>query len=207
MKPCGESIRVMHPLFREGQGGSIPTSPLQLRVEEIEMRTAQQLNRLWHSVLPETHYAGLRAGNHTVCYSATFDDNAYAVAIWTDPVNRSISDGKTIELRRLAIAPDAPKFTASRLLAVMVRLLRRRFPDIERAISYQAIAHHGGTIYKAAGWTATAYSRFQPWKKRKTRTRDGVFQHKASDRSPPQTVSDKQRWEKILRVCQDGVRQ
>ena len=196
---CGESIRVMHPLFQVGQGGSIPTSPLQLRLEQIDLRLAMQLNRLWHSVLPATHYAGLKAGNHTVAYAAVCGRLIYAVAIWTDPVNRTLANGTTIELRRLAIAPDAPRYTASRLLGVMCRLIRNKWPELLIAVSYQACAVHSGTIYKAAGWLNAAYSKFTPWKKRKTRTRDGVFQHKSSDRSPPQIESDKIRWERRLR--------
>lgn len=44
----GESIRVMHPLFPSGnEGGSIPTSPLSMRVERINYLTANELNRKW----------------------------------------------------------------------------------------------------------------------------------------------------------------
>ena len=194
----GDSIRVVHPLFQEEGSGSTPTSPLQLQVNECDTRRAAMLNQCWHSALPNTYLANLLCGFHSVCFSADFSGFSYAVAIWSDPVQQALANGSTIELRRLAIADDAPKFTASRMLAVMVRLIRVKFPDVRKAISYQAVGIHLGTIYKASGWTQAAYVKFQPWNERKTRKRDGVFQHKHSQRQPAQIKTDKIRWEKLL---------
>jgi len=190
MNNRAESIRVMHPLFQEGEGGPTPTSALQMRVEPCPLTMAMELNAKWHSVLPKTHFANLKAGFHSICYAAEFNGITYAVSIWSDPVNRSLCDGKTIELRRLAIAPDAPKNTASRMLSIMTRLLAKRFPELARAVSYQAVDVHRGTIYKAAGWTQTVFVKFTPWD-RKTAGKRGR-------RRDPQTKSDKQRWEKEL---------
>ena len=52
MIPSGESIRVVHPLFQEEGGGSIPTSPLQLYIGRLHYKTAEGLVREWHSRLP-----------------------------------------------------------------------------------------------------------------------------------------------------------
>jgi hypothetical protein len=57
-----------------------------------------------------------------------------------------------MELRRMACGPDAPKNTASRMLAIMTRQLHLYFPLCPRVISYQDTEVHTGTIYKAAGW-------------------------------------------------------
>ncbi len=98
-----------HQLFQAEGGGSIPTSALSLRIEEIEMRLAKDLNERWHSMLPRTDLGNLLCGNTSAAYAAEFDGYYFAVAIFSQPIIRAIAkDGKTIELRRLAICADAP---------------------------------------------------------------------------------------------------
>jgi len=142
---------------------------------------AQDLNFLWHSVLPIVSLGWL---SRYVAYGAEFKGQWYAVAIWTDPIaaNRLTDGAKLLELRRFAIAPDAPKNTASRMLGIMRRKLKVKFPDVIRLISYQAEEHHVGTIYKASGWSPVARSEYQEW-------------HPGASRAEPQTKSDKVRWE------------
>ena len=181
MKQCGDDITVLYPLFQEENGGSIPTSPLQLNLIVISPRLAGELNRLWHSVLPETILFNIQGG---ICYGAEYQEKWYAVAIWTKPIaaNRLKDGDKMLELRRLAIADNAPKNTASRMLSIMRKLIKKRFPDIKKLISYQAEEHHTGTIYKAAGWSAVAKSDYARW-------------HPGEIRNPAQTISSKIRWE------------
>jgi hypothetical protein len=76
----------------------------------------------------------------------------YAVAAWSNPVARLLPQLSWMELRRFAIAPDAPRFTASRMLAWMRRDIANRFPSVVKLISYQDLDVHAGTIYKASGW-------------------------------------------------------
>lgn len=92
-----------------------------------------------------------------VAYRAAFDGITYAVALWNSPSARTLA-GSCIELRRMAVAPDAPHCTASRFLSEMVKRLRVEFPAYERAISYQDRQVHTGTIYRAAGWDAAHVS-------------------------------------------------
>lgn len=194
-----DSTRVVCPLFQMGEGGSIPTSALQLTVIEIPVEQARSLNAYWHSLLPRTSPANINGNRFVVCYGAEFESKLYAVAIWTSPIagNRLKDGNRLIELRRFAIAPDSPKNSASRLLAVMCRLITRKFPSLIKAISYQAIDQHKGTIYKAAGWIAVASSKSQSWHTNAVRFRDGKFYREAG-RAEPQTLSEKIRWEKIL---------
>ncbi len=147
-----ESIRVMHPHVQAGEGGSIPTSALQLWVSPVSFPEAQSLNRRWHSRLPEIGDPPSMM-NASRCFAAVFEGAAYAAAIWTHPVARLLPQTTWLELRRLAIAPDAPRNTASRFLSVMTRLLRRERPWLVRLISYQDTESHTGAIYRAAGWT------------------------------------------------------
>jgi hypothetical protein len=74
------------------------------------------------------------------------------VAAWSNPVARLLPQQTWLELRRFAIAPDAPRFTASRMLGWMRRDILKRFPGVIRLVSYQDLQAHTGTIYKASGW-------------------------------------------------------
>lgn len=194
MKPNkrADGVVVAHPLFQAEGGGSTPTSALQLRFVEIEMRRAAELNAKWHSMLPRTDLGNLLCGTTSVAYAADSEGLYYAVAIWTQPIIRALCDGHTIELRRLAISADAPKNTASRMLAITCRLVRQKFPQLAKAVSYLAVDVHQGTIYKAAGWTpvgkivAARPQRFSNINKNTRAT------------APLQTQSAKQRWEKML---------
>ena len=188
MARVGSAV-VARPLFQEERSGSTPTSTLQLRIEEIDMRKAQDLNRQWHSMLPRTDLGNLLCGRTSVAYVAEFDGRQFAVGIWSQPIIRAICDGRTIELRRLAICDDAPKNTASRMLAVMSRLVRRKWPHLAKAVSYLAVDVHVGTIYKAAGWRPVGEivsARPQRFSNVNRNTRATA---------PLQTTSRKQRWE------------
>jgi hypothetical protein len=153
----------------------------------VDMRRAQELNQLWHSMLPRTDLGNLLCGNMSVAYAAECNGRHFAIAIWSQPIIASLCDGTTIELRRLAIDNEAPKNTASRMLAIMRRLLKIKFHSLRRLISYLAIDVHSGTIYKAAGWVpvgkvvAARPQRFYGSPQRAT--------------GPLQTKSRKQRWE------------
>ena len=147
---CADSIRAVCPLFQGEGGGSTPTSALQLQVNRMESKKAVVLNNLWHSRLPE-----LTNWQQCFDYSAQYDGLFYAVALWGQPIARMLNGRGWLELRRMAIADDAPKNTASRMIGYMVRDIRRNRPDICRLISYQDTAVHAGTIYAASGWNKT----------------------------------------------------
>jgi hypothetical protein len=150
-------------------------------VDRITKEKFYELNRKWHSRLP-------RCGNTWIgfAYGAIFEESIYAVAWWSHPVARMLGDGKTLELRRMAVGPDAPKCTASRFLAVMTRLIHREHPEVTRLVSYQDTEVHAGTIYKAAGWTPEGFRRGSEWA------------CPSRFRPENQHVADKIRWEKTL---------
>lgn len=142
-----DDVRVAYPLFQEGNGGSIPTSALDLFFREISRDQFVALNSLWHSRLPKVGASQFRA-----IYGAEYQGIFWAVAAWSNPVARLLPQTTWLELRRMAIAPGAPKNTASRMIGWMVRSIRKRFPAVVRLISYQDCDVHTGTIYKASGW-------------------------------------------------------
>ncbi len=177
-----DGVRVAYPLFQAEGGGSTPTSALQLRVGEIQFSLAKKLNRLWHSRLPL-----LTSPQCRVSYAAEFDGIYYVAAVWSRPMAMANPQYEWLELQRYAIAPDAPKNTASRVLSVMTRLIRTRFPEITRLISYQDTESHSGSIYKAAGWTPTLGTKFTDWTNSKR------------VRAVAQSTAPKQRWEKTIK--------
>lgn len=187
MSNGAESVRVAYPLFQAGGGGSTPTSALQLRLEEIDFLDAKALNRLWHSRLPRLGTGCIRK-QPFLCFAAGFDERWYATAIWSNPVARLLPQKRWLELRRLAIAPDAPRNTASRMLGVMARLIRTARPEVCRLISYQDTEAHTGGIYRAAGW-AKAYPR--------SKSSTG-WDMPGRRRPASQSDADKQRWEKVM---------
>lgn len=189
---CGESIRVVHPLFQAGRSGSSPTSPLQLHLGWILPTLGVRLNELWHSRLP-CFTAPL---GKFEAIGAEHDGVFYAVAIWSWPVARMLNRCRNeyYELRRLAIAPDAPKNTASRMLRVMRLMIARDKPLIRNLISYQDTAVHSGTIYKAAGWEPVRKSSAEEWT-RPSRTRRKL-----------QSAASKVRWQITIRPESEPAR-
>ena len=181
MDKCGDSIRVVHPLFHEEGSGSIPTSPLQLHFGEITLKQAKLLNEHWHSRLPA--YTQTQS---IVCFGAEFMGIFYAAAIWSSPSSASLPSD-WLELKRMAIAEDAPKNTASRMIGWIIREIREKYPLCPKLISYQDTEVHAGTIYKAAGWYAAHTSKGDTWRGRKNRLR-----------GKEQTTSPKVRWEFAL---------
>lgn len=144
------SSRILHPLFSDGS--LIIPNDLKARdllFEECPRDFAVQLNSEWHSRLPIIKMWKLRVSH---AFHAYYANVTYAVALWSNPISATLPQ-HWIELRRMACAPDAPKFTASRFLGWMVRWFKQNEPEHERCISYQDTSIHKGIIYKASGWT------------------------------------------------------
>lgn len=160
-----------------------PKSPKELRVLPIGVDFAMKYNEQWHSRLPQTQKGNLTRNRHFFFYGAEYKDNCFAVAIWTTPVanNRLAKDEVWLELRRLAISDDAPKFTATWMLSKMIKKIKKDYPEITKLISYQDTSVHSGTIYAAANWELDGKTK-------------GVDWNKTRDRKPSQSISDKLRW-------------
>lgn len=180
----GDGVRDARSLFQATGGGSIPTSPLQLHLDVIDFATAKRLNRLWHSRLPRFG-TGFIDNQPFLCFGAVFDSRYYATAIWSNPVARNLPQDVWLELRRLAVAPDAPRNTPSRMLGVMTRLVHRFRPEVVRLVSYQDTEVHTGAIYRAAGWVPTAKG-------------GGGWDRPSRPRPPSQSEAIKQRWERAI---------
>ena len=157
---------------------------MDFNLSECHVDLAMHLNDQWHSVLPDTVKSNLLRNKRKVFYVLEYDGRYYAAAIWTDPVAANRLSFESLELRRLAIADDAPKNTATRMLALMRRDIKNRWPELQKVISYQAVDHHHGTIYKADNWVPANTGTNVEWST-KTRKRNAL-----------QTTSKKIRWER-----------
>lgn len=185
-----ESVdRSAHPLFHAGGGGSIPTSALALTFYPTDRKTFAEWNLRWHSRLPK-----IGASQGRVFYAAECDNRIYAVAMWSNPVARLLPQRTWLELRRFAIAEDAPKNTASRMLGWMCRDVRRRFPEVVRLISYQDMHVHAGTIYKASGWKHAENFEVRALGWKPTTGWASRFRAGRTD----QAMAPRMRWEKVL---------
>lgn len=185
MTTSAESAPAARSLFQAAGGGSTPTSALQLTLDTMDFADAIRLNRAWHSRLSELGVGCVKTQPY-LCFGAEFDGRVYAVAIWSNPVARSLPQSEWLELRRLAISGDAPRNTASRMLGVMARLVRRLRPHVVRLISYQDTEVHTGAIYRAAGWVPVVV------------TAGGEWDTPTRPRPKSQSAAKKVRWEKSL---------
>lgn len=137
----------------EAQPIGRPSKASQLIVEPCPVAHARELIQRWHSRLPN-----VQRGPWMHAFRAHWNGFTYGVALWHNPSARSLPQS-WIELRRLAVAPDAPHCTASRMLGQMAQWIRVNAPDCDRLISYQDAEVHTGTIYSAAGWNRAYFSK------------------------------------------------
>ncbi len=142
-----------------------PQSTKEMRLHEISVDKAMMYNELWHSRLPITSHSNMIRNTRKIFYGAEYNGHCFASAMWTDPVanNRLSKKYIWIELRRLAIAPDAPKFAATWMIAKMIKDIKKKFPEVTRLVSYQDSEVHTGIIYSAANWKKDTVSTFKEW--------------------------------------------
>ena len=171
-----------------------PDSPKQFTFEVIRAQTACLLNQQWHSRLPIIDWSNVVRNTHYVCFGAKHNDEFYASAIWSSPVaqNRFKYGKQILELRRLAISPEAPRNTATRMLAFMRKHIVKTMPDIALLVSYQDTEVHLGTIYKADNWVATSVSEGTSWTNEKRQ------------RNKDQSLADKVRWEYKIKEFEES---
>ncbi len=143
------------------EGGSIPTSPLQLRKRDWTVGGCDRT--IAEAFVIEHHYA--RGTSNTATYLHAlypakwhWYGDCEGVAWWIPPTMAAArawapeNPNGVLCLSRLVIAPNVPKNACSFLLSKSVRLIDRdRWPTlVTYADSWRG---HSGAIYLAAGWT------------------------------------------------------
>lgn len=136
--------RRLAPLFADEVAA--PARASMITVEPCLVEVARGGIAAWHSRLPKT-----QTGPWKLAFAAHYQHTCFGVALWHNPSARGLPQD-WLELRRLAVAPDAPHCTASRMLGQMAKWIRREMPEVPMLLSYQDCDVHTGTIYRAAGW-------------------------------------------------------
>jgi hypothetical protein len=175
------------PLFEYNE--TLPVSARQLSVVEIDRYKARELNKMWHSRLP-IYDTGFCL-NSIVSFGAVFSNTYFATAIWTNPVAAALPQHEWLELRRMAIAPDAPKFTATFMLAKMIKQIRKRFKEVTTLVSYQDMEVHQGIIYKAGNWKADGIHNGGTWNRPNAKNLNGKPRTRPDKND---ATGPKQRW-------------
>ena len=172
--------------FQLKDGGSIPTSPLQLTFRAINWETAIK-------TVIEKHYLH-RPAPATWCFGAYYEGELQGVCIIGKPASHTLIDGvcgrefakRVYELNRLWMSDELPRNSESRFIGWILRTI----PKGTILVSYADSAfNHLGIIYKATNWVYTGMSiPFIDY------SRNGL-----DHRSIPKGERDKNKLDKIVR--------
>jgi hypothetical protein len=181
------SDRRLDPLFRPDEVPP-PARATSLTVERVSPAVCVPLIAAWHSRLPH-----VQSGPWRIAFASHLEGTIFAVALWNNPSARGLPQD-WLELRRMAVADDAPHCTASHMLGAMRRQIRAYLPEVTRLISYQDQDVHTGTIYRAAGWTPEWVTK--PRVRDRSKPRVGTRRAYRSDANGEAPASSaKTRWE------------
>ena len=148
-------------LFQQVNGGSNPTSPLQLFFRTIRSDNANR-------VFEKFHYAH-RAVPISESFGAYKMDSMRTLVgaiSFGKPASPSLCDGacgtenshRIYELNRLWMNDECPKNSESRFIGWSLRQIKRLHPDWILVSYADTEQNHKGTIYRATGWVYTGLS-------------------------------------------------
>ena len=140
------------PLFQVEDGGSIPTSALQLYFRKISSRTAAKAYQLWH-------YLGDQEFISQINFGAYWEGKLEGAISYGPPNATDLAgywdrntQGGWWEIKRLVMSPLCPKNSESRFIAITIKLLCK-IATVKGIITYADDGQgHQGTIYKASGF-------------------------------------------------------
>jgi len=159
-----------------------------IETQKIAAEIARAFIAAHHSRLPH-----VQRGPWKLAFGAYENDTLVAAALWHNCSARGLPQN-WIELRRMAISNAAPRNTASQMLSAMRTYIRRQRGYDTVLVSYQDVAVHYGTIYRASGWTPVAISR--PRYRDRTPLRAGTTRKYRSDANGiAPAASAKIRWQ------------
>jgi len=152
MENCADSIKVTRSLFQVGKGGAVPTSAHDLQLQVITRNLACECYRKWHylgdTLFLSSHDIGVFYNGELLGCISFGEPNATDLkGYW----NRHTQKG-WLEIKRLALSPDCPKNSESRVIAISIRLLKKML-TLKGIVTYaDSGVGHVGTIYKASGF-------------------------------------------------------
>lgn len=98
------------------------------------------------------HYSKCMPAGKTVKIGVWEDGRFIGAVIYALGANANIAKlfGKTCELARIALSEHKTEVT--RIVAISMKLLIKKCPELEAIVSYADLDRHEGTIYKAGNW-------------------------------------------------------
>ena len=149
---CADSSTVELPLFQGEDGGSIPTSALQLYYKEIEVNTAVKAYAKWH-------YLGEQGFISQVNYGAYWNGKMEGAITYGPPNATDLAgywekhtQAAWWEIKRLVMSPLCPKNSESRFIAITIKMLCKKC-IVNGIVTYADDSQgHTGVIYKASGF-------------------------------------------------------
>ena len=154
------------PPVQGGDGGANPTPALQPSPRDLTLQVVPPA--IAGGLFVQHHYLHSAPAGVKLSFAVFAGDRlAGAVSLNAGPINGwRLVDGARREdclcLARLWLADDLPRNSESRVLGLVVRLLRRH-TAVKFLVSYaDPAAGHVGTVYQAAGWLYTGDSEAQP---------------------------------------------
>lgn len=138
-------------------GGSIPTSPLQISATEFIIKSC---NLSDIRAFVETHHYShsLNGVKISFCFSVMHKDQLVGAVVYgalstTAWKKFSNLEKKVLELRRLVLLDNLGRNSESRVVGYTLRQIKKHSPEIEVVVSYADPLHgHSGTIYKASNF-------------------------------------------------------
>ena len=129
-------------------------SPLELDIKQIDHKTASSCYQKWH-------YFGQKGFLASFNFGVYFNNELVGSISYGIPNARnikgiydSVSQKYFFELTRLALSPECPKCSESRVIGRTLRLLHQLKPELKGVITYADTAqNHTGTIYRASNFT------------------------------------------------------
>lgn len=154
MNRCGDSLKAEQLTFPWGDGGSIPTSPLQLFIKPVTKQIVQDIYRKWH-------YLGSQGFISSYNFAAYFNNQCLGgisfgppsawetvYSIWGHKNQQGI-----FEIKRLVMCDTCPKNSESRFIRIAIKLLRAQ-TTVRAIITYaDSRQGHTGIIYRASNFT------------------------------------------------------
>lgn len=129
------------------------------RVKDIQVRVIP--SKVANGFIKKHHYSGKVVPNSTLHFGAFLDNYLHGVLSYGPSINKkgtiNLVKGtgwnEFIELNRMAFDEVLPKNSESRVIAITLRLIRKKAPQIKWVISFADATQCGdGTIYRAAGF-------------------------------------------------------
>lgn len=150
-------------------------------IRPITLAEAKRAVGDWHS----HHTAPV---GHRLSVGAFVDEALVAAIVWGRPVAAGFDAEAVWEVTRLAVGPDAPRYTATRLLGPTTSAVIKL--GVRRCVSYTRMDERG-TCYLAAGWHPTGIVKGREWVSgnKALRWLPGLY-------VPSSEVVDRVRWER-----------